>query len=104
MPEVPTAPKAVQPLIQRPRDARVMLGNCGVATLYKLLNSGALESFSAGRARYITTASIERYIAHRLAEAGGTTPATAPATTPPRRKRGRPRKMPANGPATPSDA
>lgn len=79
-----------QPLLVRPRVARQLLGGCGLERLYGLLNSRELESFHEGRARLITVASIERYIARRLAEAGGT-PTTAPAASPPRR-RGRPCK------------
>ena len=78
------------PLVVRPRAARRLLGNCGNERLYELLNSGAIQSFVDGRARLISVASINRYVADRLAGAGGT-PASAPAAAPPRR-RGRPRK------------
>jgi hypothetical protein len=72
------------PLLVRPRIARQML-SCANERLYDLLNSRELESFTEGRARLITVASIHRYIERRLAEAGGA-PAFAPAATPPRRK------------------
>jgi hypothetical protein len=77
------------PLVVRPGAARQLLGNCGTERLYGLLNSGELESFVDGRARWIVVASIHRYIASRLAASGGT-PATTPATQAPRRA-GRPR-------------
>ena len=82
---------SILPLVVRPRDARKLLGNCGNERLYELLNSGVLESFVDGRARLISVASINRYIADRLAGAGGP-PASAPAAAPPRR-RGRHRKV-----------
>jgi hypothetical protein len=87
------------PLVVRPRVARKLLGNCGNERLYELLNSGALESFVDGRARLISVASINRYIADRLADAGGT-PALTPAAAPPRR-RARPRKNGDVGRGTP---
>jgi hypothetical protein len=77
------------PLVVRPGAACTLLGNCGTERLYGLLNSGQLESFVDGRARWIVVASIHRYIADRLAESGGR-PTTTPAAIPPRR-RGRPR-------------
>jgi hypothetical protein len=70
----------------RPRVARQMLGGCGLERLCAMLNSGELESFRDGHARLITVASIESYVARRLAEAGGT-PAMSPAATPPRRRK-----------------
>jgi hypothetical protein len=87
------------PLIVRPRIARKLLGDCGTERLYELLNSGAIESFVDGRARWIVVASINRYIAKRLAGAGAT-PALAPAAAPPRRS-GSPRKNGCAGPVTP---
>jgi hypothetical protein len=77
------------PLVVRPGAARTLLGNCGTERLYGLLNSGELEGFVDGRARWIVVASIHRYIANRLAASGGS-PATTPATNAPRR-RGQPR-------------
>ncbi|KJC35642.1 hypothetical protein UP09_30930 [Bradyrhizobium sp. LTSP885] len=38
------------------------------ATLYELINSGVLESYTEGRARRITIRSMDRYIERRLAE------------------------------------
>jgi hypothetical protein len=69
----------------RPSGARRMLGDRSNEKIYELLNSGELESFCDGRARYITVASIERYIAKRLAEAGAP-PKISPAREPPRRR------------------
>ncbi|MCJ9704427.1 helix-turn-helix domain-containing protein [Bradyrhizobium sp. SHOUNA76] len=36
-------------------------------TLYKLINAGELESYTEGRARRITVASIDAYVKRRLA-------------------------------------
>jgi hypothetical protein len=98
MPSVPSD-NSFLPLVVRPRVARRLLGNCGTERLYLLLNSGALESFVDGRARWIVVASINRYIAERLAGAGAT-PASSPAAAPPRRS-GRPRKNGYAGSVTP---
>ena len=59
---------AADPLVVRPRAARRLLGDCSEATLWSLLNAGRLESYLDGRARYITMASIRRYIADKLAQ------------------------------------
>jgi hypothetical protein len=40
--------------------------------LYALMRQGELENYSCGRARRITMASIEGYIARRLAESAAT--------------------------------
>jgi len=50
-----------------PRAACRML-DCSHGHLYHLLADGALESFQSGRARKITVASINRYIARRIKE------------------------------------
>jgi len=71
-------------IVVRPREARRLLGGCGLERLYRLLNDGTLKSFRDGRARLITTASIHAYVAAKLAE-NGETPAEAPAVIPPRR-------------------
>jgi hypothetical protein len=78
-----------EPLLVRPRVAWLMLG-CGNTHGYALLNSGELESFVDGRARWITTASIRAYIARKLAAAGVARTVAEP--EPPRR-RGRPPKQ-----------
>lgn len=89
-----------KPLVVRPTVARAMLAGCGTERLYQLLHSGELESFRDGRARLILVASIERYIADRLAQSGG----MSPSATPPR-VRGRPPKArPAQEPISQSPA
>lgn len=57
----------MKPLALSPRDAFDALG-VGVTKGYQLLNAGELESFTVGRARRITVASIEAFIARRLTE------------------------------------
>jgi hypothetical protein len=56
-----------EPLGVSPRNAWRMLG-CGNTMGYALLGAGELESYTIGRARRITTASIHRYIARRLSQ------------------------------------
>jgi hypothetical protein len=58
----------VQPLVVRPRTARRMMGNSSEEKLYENINSGELESYLDGGARYITVESIKRLIARRLEE------------------------------------
>jgi hypothetical protein len=53
------------PVIVRPETAMRML-DCGPTRLYQILDK--LDSFTDGRRRYITTESIHRYIAKKLAE------------------------------------
>lgn len=94
MPKKPTPERGLEvqsPIVVKPRVARVML-QCGNEKIYRLLNDGLLDSFTDGRARYITTDSIHRYVAQRLANSGGA-PSSTPAAAPPHR-RGRPRKGP----------
>ena len=55
-----------KPLSVSPKEGFAMLG-IGMTLGYELLNSGDLESFTIGRARRITVASIEAYIARRVA-------------------------------------
>lgn len=50
-----------------PKAAFTMLG-VGVTKGYELINSGELDVFKVGRATRITTESIERFIASRIAE------------------------------------
>jgi len=54
------------PLVVKPRIACRLL-DCGNTRLYELLAAGELQSFLDGRSRKITIASIEAYIARRLA-------------------------------------
>jgi hypothetical protein len=56
----------VKPLLVKPRIACLLL-SCGITRLYELLNAGELSSFLDGKSRKITTASIEAYVARRLA-------------------------------------
>jgi hypothetical protein len=62
-------PKVVRPFVVRPTIARQLLGNIGSAKLWELINNGQIDSYLTGRSRFITTESIERYIARNLAEA-----------------------------------
>jgi hypothetical protein len=55
------------PLVVRPSQARRLLGNCGNEKLYALLNNNEIESFSDGRARFISMASLLRYVDKQLA-------------------------------------
>ena len=56
----------IAPLVVRPKQACTLL-NCSPDTLYRLLNSDQLSSFTRGRARLITMASIEEYVARQSA-------------------------------------
>ena len=60
-------PDGLRPLLVSPSQARKLLG-VSLSGLYNLLNSGALESFRIGGSRKITMASIERFIAERVAK------------------------------------
>lgn len=51
----------MKPLAIPPKDAFAAIG-VGVTKGYELLNAGELESFTIGRARRVTTASIEAFI------------------------------------------
>jgi excisionase family DNA binding protein len=64
----------IEPLIVRPAQACVML-SCSIPRLYELINAGELESLKDGAARKITVASIQRYIARKLAEQPARKPA-----------------------------
>jgi excisionase family DNA binding protein len=55
----------VEPLVVPPRAAERML-QCGHTRLYELLDAGELKSFTDGRARRITVASIHDYIERKL--------------------------------------
>jgi hypothetical protein len=48
---------------------QAMIGNCGNEKTWELINSGAVESYLDGRARYVTVSSIEAYIARQVAAA-----------------------------------
>jgi len=78
---MPGSKPTVEPLVVTPREACTLLGISNTL-LYRILGSGELESFHAGRARRIPMAAIRKYIAQRLAASTG------------KRGRGRPRKHP----------
>ena len=61
---------AVTPLAVKPKVACRML-SCGITRLYELLGLGELESYRDGRSRLIVVASIQAYVAHKLAETRG---------------------------------
>jgi hypothetical protein len=58
--------ESVRPLLVRPKRAKQLL-DCDDKKLWGLIRSGELASFLDGRARRISVASIEAYIARRLA-------------------------------------
>jgi Helix-turn-helix domain len=60
-------PDGLKPLVVSPLQARKLL-SISMGGLYNLLNSGALESFRVGGSRRITVASIERFVAERVAK------------------------------------
>ena len=83
-PYTPVAPIAVPPL----EAARLL--SCGLGHVYGLMDNGELEAFSSGRARRVTTKSIEAYVQRQLTKAGAK--ACNPAEpAPARRRRGRSR-------------
>jgi hypothetical protein len=73
--------EALIPLAVPPKAAAQMLGY-GVTHLYKLLNTGELESFADGGARRVLVKSINDYIERKLKTA----------SKPVRRGPGRPKK------------
>jgi len=54
------------PLVVKPRTACLLL-SCSHKRLYQMLGDGTLESFTNGRSRLITVASIKLLIARGLA-------------------------------------
>jgi hypothetical protein len=91
-----TTSPTVEPVVVRPNTALQML-SCGVTELYRLINENELDSFTEGRRRYITTESIYRYVAKRLAAAtkqpaGSTAKPTAASVASPHRFRTDPEK------------
>jgi hypothetical protein len=64
-----SSPHLPEPLAVRPKIAWQMLG-CGHSHGYALLERDELDSYTDGVARWVTTDSIRRYIARRLAKAG----------------------------------
>lgn len=65
-PPAPGLPKDVKRLVTSPTGACFML-DCGRDRLYSLLASGEIESFTDGHRRKILVASIDAFIARRLA-------------------------------------
>jgi excisionase family DNA binding protein len=63
-------------MLLKPEEAMAEL-RCSRATLWKLLNSGEIDSMKMGNARRITRVSLEEYVARKLAEAHGDNPASA---------------------------
>jgi excisionase family DNA binding protein len=59
----------VAPLCVPPLEVARLL-SCGLSHIYTLMDNGELEAFSSGRARRVTTKSIEAYVARQLAKAG----------------------------------
>jgi excisionase family DNA binding protein len=59
--------------------------SCGLSHVYTLMGSGELESFSSGRARRVTTKSIQAYVQRQLSKADAKACDPAPA----RRRQGR---------------
>lgn len=55
----------MEPIAIPPKDAFAAIG-VGVTKGYELLNAGELESFTVGRARRVTTASIKAFVARQL--------------------------------------
>lgn len=55
----------MEPIAIRPKEAFAAIG-VGVTKGYELLAAGELDSFTVGRARRITTASIEAYVARQI--------------------------------------
>jgi hypothetical protein len=56
-------------LTLRPKPAAKRLG-VGITSLYELLAADELESFVRGRARFITVASIDRYLERQVSRPG----------------------------------
>jgi hypothetical protein len=65
---VPSVAGQPDPLVVNPRGACHLL-SCSRKRLYQLMAEGELESFTNGRARKITVASIKRLIARGLVAA-----------------------------------
>jgi excisionase family DNA binding protein len=76
----------VAPLAVPPLEVCRLL-SCGLSHVYGLMGSGELEAFSSGRARRVTTRSIQAYVQRQLAKADAK--ACDPTEAPPARRRGR---------------
>ena len=115
MPSIPSkqekpdaTPRAIgaelSPLVVRPRVARRLLGGMSGEKFWQLLNAGALESFLEGRARLVTLASIQAYIARRLAGRSSKDTQVNNALTARTAKRVTPAVLGAKSPANGADA
>jgi hypothetical protein len=94
----------LSPLVVRPRVARHLLGGMSGEKFWELLNAGILESFLEGRARLVTLASIEAYIARRLAGTSSKDTLVNNALAARTAKRGTPAVLSAKSPANGADA
>jgi hypothetical protein len=63
-----SAQQDIEVLLVRPKQACQILA-IGQTRLFELLNSNELESFREGGGRWISVASIRRYVLRRLEEA-----------------------------------
>jgi len=55
----------MNPLGVSTKAAKEAIG-CGHTKLYDLINAGELETYTIGRARRVTTASIQRYVERQM--------------------------------------
>jgi excisionase family DNA binding protein len=67
------ADRTLEPLVVPPKVAWRLLG-CGNTHGYQLIANGELQSYTDGRSRRITMASIQEYIARRIHSADAATP------------------------------
>jgi excisionase family DNA binding protein len=65
----------VRPLVCSPKRAAQLL-DVSLSLIYALMGAGELEHFVDGKARRITTSSIEAYVARRLAGEASRRPAS----------------------------
>ena len=65
---LPPVREDITPLAVAPRDACRLL-SIGQSRLYALMRTGELPSYWDGRARRITMAALQEYVARRIAEA-----------------------------------
>ena len=70
-PPAPSAQANTTPLAVPPRQAGHLL-SLSLSKIYGLMRTGELDSYSHGRTRRVTTASIHAYIARQLAGADST--------------------------------
>lgn len=58
----------MEPIGLTPKAAKDAIG-CGTTKLYELINNGELDTYTIGRGRRITTASIKAYVARQMKRA-----------------------------------